>query len=51
MDVEAIYLDDITGTLGLWIEAYTIGVPNEVPELLEKAYEIAVQELDNDIKR
>ena len=50
MDIEAIYLDDITGTLGIWLEAYTIGVPNEVLDLLEKAYNIAVKTLDDDLK-
>lgn len=50
MDIEAIYLDDITGTLGVWLEAYTIGVPNEVIELLAKAYEVAIKEFDNDLK-
>lgn len=46
MDINAIYLDDITGTLGMWLEAYTIGVPNEVIELLAKAYKIAVKEYE-----
>lgn len=50
MDINAIYLDDITGTLGIWLEAETYGVPNEVIDLLEKAYEIAVKESNNDLK-
>ena len=50
MYIEAIYLDDITGTLGMWLEAYTVGVPNEVIELLAKAYEVAVKELNNNLK-
>jgi hypothetical protein len=46
MDTFCFYLDDITGTLGIWLEAETYGVPNEVIALLQKAYDIAVKELD-----
>ena len=46
MDTNAIYLDDITGTLGFWLESYTYGVPNEVIALLQKAYDIAIKELE-----
>ena len=43
--MDVIYLTDITGTLGVWLEAETCDVPSEVIELLRKAYEIAVKEL------
>lgn len=46
MDKRIIYLTDITGTIGEWLDVdFDIEVPNEVIELLEKAYEIAVKEL------
>lgn len=48
--MDTIYLDDITGTLGIWLEAETYGVPNEVIELLEKAYKVAIKEFNNDLK-
>lgn len=48
--MDFIYLRDITGTLGLWLDAYTVGVPDEVIDLLEKAYQIAVKELENDLQ-
>jgi len=44
--MDTIYLDDITGTLGIWLEAETYEVPNEVIELLAKAYKIAVKEYE-----
>lgn len=44
--MDTIYLDDIIGTLGIWLEADTYGVPNEVIKLLQEAYKIAVNELD-----
>ena len=44
--MDNIYLTDITGTLGTWLDADIDGeVPYEVIELLKKAYEIAVKEL------
>ena len=44
--MDTIYLDDITGTLAIWLEAETCGVPNEVLDLLEKAYKIALKEYE-----
>ena len=44
--MDTIYLTDITGTIGEWFDAdFDVEVPNEVIELLKKAYEIAVKEL------
>lgn len=40
-----VYLTDITGVLGEWLEAEFIEVPTEVVELLTKAYELSVKEL------
>lgn len=47
--MDIIYLDDITGTLGVWLDAETYGVPNEVLDLLEKAYEIAIKEFEKQL--
>ena len=45
--MDIIYLDDITGTIGEWLDAiFDCGVPNEVVELLRKAYELSVKEYD-----
>lgn len=47
MDMETIYLTDITGTIGEWLDTeFNNEVPNEIVELLEKAYKIAVKELE-----
>lgn len=45
--MNTIYLDDITGTIGEWLDAdFDSGVPKEVVELLKKAYELSVKEYD-----
>ena len=44
-----IYLTDITGTIGEWLDSEFVDVPYEVIELLTKAYEIAVNELEKEI--
>ena len=42
-----VYLNDITGTIGEWLDAdFDDEVPNEVVELLKKAYEIAAKEYE-----
>ena len=44
--METIYLTDITGTLGEWLDMeFDNEVPYEVISLLQKAYELAVKEL------
>lgn len=44
--METIYLTDITGTIGEWLDTgFDNEVPNEVIELLTKVYEFAVKEL------
>lgn len=45
--MDTIYLDDITGTIGEWLDAdFDNEVPQEVVDLLKRAYEIAVKEFD-----
>lgn len=45
-NMETIYLTDITGTIGEWLDTgFDNEVPNEVIELLTKVYEFAVKEL------
>ena len=45
--METVYLTDITGTIGEWLDAeFDSEVPWEVASLLQRAYEIAVKELD-----
>ena len=47
MDMDTIYLDDITGTIGVWLDMeFDNEVPYEVVELLEKAYNIASKEFE-----
>lgn len=48
--MNTIYLTDITGTIGEWLD-YGFGseVPNEVIELLAKAYEICAKKYDKHI--
>lgn len=51
MDMGSIYLTDITGTLGEWLDsAFEDDVPNAVIDLLSKAYNLAVEELNNPCK-
>ncbi len=43
--MEIIYLTDITGTIGEWLNVdFDNEVPNEVVELLKKAYELSIKE-------
>lgn len=44
-DIDTVYLTDITGTLGEWLDAEFVGVPNGVIRLLTKAYELATNKL------
>lgn len=45
--MDIIYLNDITGTIGQWLDAdFDNEVPNEVIELLTKAYELCVNEFE-----
>lgn len=44
--MDAVYLTDITGTIGEWLDEEFVEVPIEVIKLLTKAYELAVKELD-----
>ena len=49
--METIYLTDITGTIGEWLETkFDIEVPSEVIDLLKKAYKLASQDLDKKSK-
>ena len=48
MDMEAIYLTDITGTIGEWLDiGFDDETPDEVIRLLTKAYVLASKEYDN----
>ena len=40
---ETLYLDDITGCLGQWLDWNTSNVPNEVVAKLQEAYDLAVE--------
>ena len=45
--METIYLTDITGTIGEWLDVeFDDEVPNEVVKLLKKAYELSVKEYE-----
>lgn len=45
--METIYLTDITGTIGEWLDAeFDDEVPNEVIQLLKKAYELSAKEYE-----
>jgi hypothetical protein len=45
--MNTIYLDDIAGTIGEWLDAdFDSEVPYEVITLLQRAYKIAVKELE-----
>lgn len=46
--MKTVYLTDITGTIGEWLDIdFDSEVPNEVIELLKKAYEFSVNKMDN----
>jgi hypothetical protein len=50
MSINTIYLDDITGTIGEWLDGYFDDeVPNEIVDLLIKAYNLAAKELEKSI--
>ena len=45
--MDIVYLTDITGTIGEWLDTeFGDDIPDEVIRLLYKAYDIAVKELD-----
>lgn len=45
--MDIIYLDDITGTIGQWLdEGFDKEVPTEVIRLLQEAYKLSAQELE-----
>jgi hypothetical protein len=45
--METIYLTDITGTIGEWLDGYFDNeVPNEIVDLLIKAYNLSAKELE-----
>ena len=45
--METIYLTDITGTIGEWLDAeFDDEIPNEVVKLLKKTYELSVKEYE-----
>ena len=51
MNMGSIYLTDITGTLGEWLDStFEDDVPKAVIDLLSKAYNLAVKELNNPCK-
>lgn len=41
--MDKLYLDDVIGYLGQWLEWDTSDVPQEVVAKLEEAYELAVK--------
>lgn len=43
---KALYIDDITGTIGQWLDMDTSEIPPEVIKHLQKAYDICVKELE-----
>ena len=46
--METVYLEDITGTIGEWLDAdFDDCVPKEVIKLLTRAYELAVKEYEH----
>lgn len=47
MGDEIVYLTDITGTLGQWLDAeFSDEIPQEVIHALSTAYQLAVKALD-----
>lgn len=47
--MDTIYLTDITGTIGEWLDtAFDNEVPNKTIALLEKVYNLAVKELEKE---
>lgn len=46
--MDIIYLDDITGTIGQWLnEGFDEEVPVEVTRLLQEVYRLSAEELKN----
>ena len=46
--METLYLDDITGCLGQWLDWNTDHIPNDIMEKLTEAYELATIEVEKD---
>ncbi len=46
--METLYLDDITGCLGQWLDWNTDHIPNDIMERLTEAYELATIEAEKD---
>lgn len=45
--METVYLTDITGTIGEWLDAdFDDEVPSEVVELLKKVYKLSAKEFE-----
>lgn len=47
---EQLYLDDVTGTLGEWLEMDTSEIPVEAINLLQGAYNICVKSFEEETK-
>lgn len=48
---EVVYLDNITGTIGQWLDNnFDNSIPSEVITLLQKAYELSAKLLSNRLK-
>ena len=43
---ETLYIDDITGTIGQWLDMDTSEIPPETIKYLQKAYDICAKELE-----
>lgn len=43
---ETLYIDDITGTIGQWLDMDTSEIPPEAIKYLQKAYDICAKELE-----
>lgn len=48
--MDTVYLDDITGVIGQWLdEGFDEEVPEEVVRLLKEAYEISAKEFSKQL--
>lgn len=45
-----VYLDDITGTIGEWLDGDLRDIPSEAVQYLQKAYEICANEFEKENK-
>lgn len=45
-DEEALFLEDVTGTLGEWLEKDTSDIPSEAVKLIQKAYSLCAKALE-----